>query len=269
MLKHLTVAEMAALGLAWVNKGTRRDTFLSIAEIAPLHPQVVEAHQAILAVQPADKTMSPDLRVLLQKGEVIDARHDHLVRASSLALELTRELCLAADPPDVDRAAVCDRVHGKLLPDGLAVINTSWLAEAGSAARLEKLLEEESDLRPFLKTISVPGKGTLLDVVGRWITAGHELSKVEHLREEMLQKQAAPADRATIQAARSRWTRLVSAILSNLELSSAKAEAIESIRGPVSRASDRAGKRYASGTPDAEVLDPEDQGASGEEPAPK
>jgi hypothetical protein len=85
----------------------------------------------------------------------------------------------------------------------------------------------------------------------------------------MLQKQAAPADKATIQAARSRWIRLVSAILSNLELSPAPAKAIESIRGPIARASDRAGKRYASGAPDAEVLDPEDQGASGEEPAPK
>jgi hypothetical protein len=269
MLKHLTVAEMAALGLAWVDKGARRDTFLSIPEIAPLHPQVVEAHKAILAVQPAAKTMSPDLRALLQKGEIIDARHDHLVRASGLALELAREICLAADPPDVDRAAVCDRVYDKLLPDGLAVVNTSWLAEAGNAARLEKLLEEETDIRPFLKTIAVPGKGTLLDVLSRWIAAGQELSKVEHLREEMLQKQAAPADKATIQAARSRWIRLVSAILNNLDLSSAKAEAIESIRGPVSRASDRAAKRYASGTPDAEVLDPEDQGAAGEEPAPK
>lgn len=196
-------------------------------------PQVVEAHKAILAVQPADKTMSPELRALLQKGEIIDARHDHLARAIGLALELARELCLAADPPDVDRAAMCDRVHGKLLPDGLAVVNTSWLAEAGNTARLEKLLEQEADLRPFLKTIAVPGKGTLLDVVGRWIAAGHELEKVEHLREEMLPKQAAPVDKATIQAARGRWIRLVSAILSNLELSSAKAVAIESIRGLV------------------------------------
>jgi hypothetical protein len=269
MLKHLTVAEMAALGLAWVNKGARRDTFLSIPEIAPLHPQLVEAHKAILGVQPADKAASPELRKLLQKGESIDLRHDHLARAGSLALELARELFLAAEPPDEERAASCERVAGKLFPEGLAVVNTSWLGEAGNAARLAKLLEEESELRPFLKGIAVPGKGTLLDVVERWIGAGEELEKVEHLRGELLQKQAVPADKATIQAARSRWIRLVSAVLNNLELSGSPAKAIEAIRGPVLRASERAGKRYGGGAPDSEVLDPEDQAGAGEAPEPQ
>jgi hypothetical protein len=67
------------------------------------------------------------------------------------------------------------------------------------------------------------------------------------------------AKQATIQAKRSQWFSLISTTLSNLEISRAPAEAIEAIRGPVLRASERAGKRYAGGKPGDTVLDPDEQ----------
>lgn len=257
MLKHLSLAEMAALGLAWVNKGARRDTFLSIPEIAPLHPTFAGAHNAILAAQPADKSMSPELRTVVGEGNALDLTHDRLARAGSLGLELTRELCLAATPPDQDRADMCERVTNKLYPDGLSFLNTSWLAEAGNVARVEKLLAQEPELRPFFKSIVLPGKITMVEVIERWIAAGKALGKVDEKREALL-AQLAPADKATIQAARSRWIRVVSAVLNNLELSAADRAAIETIRGPVLRASERAAKRYASGETNTPVLDAEE-----------
>lgn len=266
MLKHLSLAEMAALGLAWVEKGARRDTFLSIPEIAPHHPSFIDAHTAILAVQPADRTMSPELRKVTDEGNALDIRHDRLLRAGSLGLELGRTLALAADPPDTGRAAMCDRVLQKLYPDGLSAMNTSWLAEAGNTARIAQLLEQEPDLRPFLKTIDVPGKTTLLDVVDRWIAAGDGLRKLELKREELTGD--GPADKATIQAARSRWIRLVSVILTNLEVSTAPAEAIEAIRGPVLRAAARAGKRYPTTTPETPAAEPAAEPGETEAPSP-
>lgn len=270
MLKHFTLAEMAAISLAWVNKGARRDNFLSIPEIAALHPQLTDAHKAILAVQPADKSMPPALRALLKEGEVADMRHDHLARAVSLGLEMERELSLGADPPDAARAATCDQVRGKLFPEGLAVLNVSWLAEAGNAARLEELLEQEPEVRQLLKSVVVRApKTTLLEVVERWIAAGRELDKIEHERGELRSKQAAPTDKATIQAARSRWIRIVSTILSNLDVSQAPPSLVEAVRDPLLRAAERAGKRYAGGEPDAEVLDPEGGAGEAGEPEPK
>jgi hypothetical protein len=266
MLKHLSLAEMAALGLAWVNKGARRDTFLSIPEIAPLHPTFTDAHSAILAAQPADKSMSPELRSVVAEGNALDLTHDRLARAGSLGLELTRELCLAATPPDTDRATMCERVANKLYPEGLSFLNTSWLAEAGNVARVEKLLEQEPELRPFLKSVVLPGKITMMDVVDRWIAAGKALGKVDEKREALLAK-LAPPDKATIQAARSRWMRVVSTVLNNLELSAADGAAIEAIRGPVLRASERAGKRYATGETETPVLEAE--APSGEDGAAK
>jgi hypothetical protein len=43
--------------------------------------------------------------------------------------------------------------------------------------------------------------------------------------------------------------RLVSQVLNNLSLSNADAEAIETIRGPIHRASERAARRYVEETP--------------------
>ena len=56
-----------------------------------------------------------------------------------------------------------------------------------------------------------------------------------------------PLGKAGMNGLRARWIRLVSQVLSNLELSDAAAESIELIRGPVIKASDRAGKRYEGG----------------------
>ncbi|WP_437580689.1 hypothetical protein [Sorangium sp. So ce887] len=114
--KHLMIEEMVALLAPWVENAQRKRLFLSVPEIAGLHPRVVEAHETVLAVRP------------------------------------TKE-----------------------------------------------------------KTASVPN--------------------------------------ATLLSARNKWLRVVAAVLSNLDLSDAPAEAIETIRGPVLKASERAGKRYAGAGP--------------------
>lgn len=271
MMKHLTLEEMVALLSPWVSKTKRRETFLSINEIAPLHPAVVEAHAAVLAVRPADTSRTPALRKLDEKAARIDDRHDNLARATNYNLQAERAHCLAAETPDTDRAALCDRILAQLFPDGLAVLNTSYLAESGNTARVAKLLADEPEIGTFLKSIPVRGKKNLADTVAEWIGTGRELEVVEHEREEHLSKQAVPASKATIQAARSQWFRVVTLILNNLELSKAAPEAIEAIRGPVLRASDRAGKRYSSGKPEANVVEPDpDAGeATGEAPVEK
>jgi len=80
---------------------------------------------------------------------------------------------------------------------------------------------------------------------------GAELGKLERTREELEAKAATkPAGKAALASLRGRWIRLVSQVLSNLELSEAPAEAIETIRGPVLKASERAAKRYAAGAED-------------------
>ncbi|MBK8257171.1 MAG: hypothetical protein IPK82_31425 [Polyangiaceae bacterium] len=269
MLKHLTVEEMVGLLSPWVGKTKRRAVFLSIPEIAPLHPTVEGAYQAVLAVRPVSNSTSPQERKLTEKLARTDNRHDHLARAVYHDTQAEVDHCLAADPPETERAALCERALAEVFPDGLAVLNTSYLNEAGNTARVGKLLSEDAELSGLLKSIPVRPKKTLLDTTHEWIDTGKALEALEHERDEIAANKAVAASPATIQAARSRWFKVVSAILTNLEISSAPAKAIEAIRGPVVRASDRAGKRYASGKLDENVLDNESEDGSGDEPAPE
>lgn len=267
MLKHLNLDEMVALLSPWAHDPRQRKLFLSIPEIAALHPRVVEAHEAVLAVQPSSGGggAASKLRALVDESNEVDRCHDHLARAVSYGIDTHRELCLAEEPADAARAAQCDVVQKKLFPNGLAILNASPLAEAGNTTRIARLLEDEPEMADFLKSIPARGKASQLDVVKRWLAKGRELQTLERARTEIEATHATtPASKTTIQAARSQWFKIVSLVLSNLEMSRAPARDIEIIRGPVLRASDRAGKRYASPRPDGAPLEGEAQGPAPE-----
>ncbi|WP_438031541.1 hypothetical protein [Sorangium sp. So ce204] len=248
MLKHLNIDEMVALLSPWVEDREQRRLFLAIPEIAALHPRVVEAHDAVLAVQPSSRggRVSSKLRAIVDETSKVDRRHDHLARAVSYGIDAHRELCLAEEPSDAARAAQCDAVQKQLFPGGLSIVNASTLAEAGNTARIARLLEDEPGIADFLRSIPARGKASLLDVVKRWLAKGRELQTLERARGEIeATETATPPSTSTIQAARSQWFKIVSLVLSNIDISRAPARDIELIRGPVLRASGRAGKRYA------------------------
>lgn len=257
MLKHLTINEMVALLSPWLPAGKRYTLFKSIPEIAPLHSRIVEAHAAVLAVRPANTATSPAMQAVLLKGARIDAQHDNRARLTTLTLQAERARCLAQDPPDTERADLCAAADSQLLPGGLAIINVSYLAESGNTARLARLLADAPALGKLLKTIATPDKKPLLTNVEAWIATGPELEAIEHEREDLEAKEAPLATKATIQSARSLWFRAMTAVLNNLDLSRAPQSDIDAVRGPVLRASERAGKRHATDQAEISVLDPE------------
>lgn len=245
MLKHLNIDEMVALIAPWKNDAKRKAVFAGIPEIAAFHPKIADLHTELLGAKPATATVSPALQKIIDAATAADALHDPLARAVSSGVEADRDQCLAAEPPDVERAKKAGEVQSKLFPGGMTIVNASLLAESGNTARIAKLLDDEPAIGVFLKAIPVRGKGTLLDTTHRWIAAGARLGKLEIERAEQEAKEATtPLGKAAITSLRARWIRLVSQVLSNLELSDAPAEAIEVIRGPILKASDRAGKRY-------------------------
>jgi len=246
LLKHLNIDEMVALIAPWVDETKRKGVFLAIPEIAPLHGKVQKAHEAVLAI-PQSKTPPSALAAILEEETVVDARHDHLARAISLSLDAASELCLSEDPPNFARAARCRDIARKLFPTGLTIVNASLLAESGNTARVARLVrEEETWIANFLHDIPSGSTGcSLRHIVESWIATGERLAELEHARTELLAKEAAkPEGSLSPQAARSLWLRVVSQILSNLELSEAPAEYIEAIRRPILRASERAERRY-------------------------
>jgi hypothetical protein len=139
------------------------------------------------------------------------------------------------------------RESAKLFPNGLAIVNASLVAEAGSAERVAKLLARQPELADYLAEIPVRD-GTALALVERWIAAGKQIAKLERERAALAAKEATtPRDSSALTRLRFEWIRLVGLVLGNLAASRASAEAIATLRGPVLEASERAGRRYAAG----------------------
>jgi hypothetical protein len=82
MLKHLMIEEMVAHVSPWVENAQRERLFLSIPEIAGLHPKAVAAHDAVLAVRSTKAGPSGAMNALNDELARVDERHDHLAKAS-------------------------------------------------------------------------------------------------------------------------------------------------------------------------------------------
>lgn len=268
MLKHLSIIEMAQLIKPWVTKTKRKAAFVSIPEIAGLHAKVTQIHAELVAAQPAEASPSAELRAVIEQADAADVSHDALARATHGGLVAERGYALATRPPAVERARKVDDAIAKLFPEGLAIVNASHLAEAGNTARVGELLEREPAIAELLASIPVHGFGELSVVTQRWLAAGKQLAKLEEQREDLEADQVtSPLGKEAQNRLRARWIRLVSQVLSLLELSDADPRDVARIRGPILKASARAGKRYgapaepeeqlAEGTPD--VPDDEDE----------
>lgn len=244
MLKHLNLDEMVGLTSPWVNDADTRATFLSIPEIAGLHPQLVELHGALGSARPVDPPRSPAMKTLLGRIAAVDVVHDALLRAVDGGIECDRLCALALEHPDLARAEQAADATATLFPNGLTIVNASIVAEAGNAERAAKRLAAEPALGEYLESIPVH-EGTVLALAKRWIATGKQLAKLERERAELAAKESTqPRDSRALTRLRFEWIRLVALVLGNLEASRSSAEAIETLRGPVLEASERAGRRY-------------------------
>ena len=261
MLKHLSIIEMSQLIKPWVSQTKRRATFASIPEIAGLLPKVVTLHGELVAARPADASPPAELRAVMVEADAVDVVHDALARATHCGLVAERAYALASKPPAVERVRKVEEAIAKLFPDGLAIVNASLLAEAGNTARVVELLEREPAIVELLESIPVKGFGTLAVVVQRWIAAGKKLAKLEEQREDLEADQATtPLGKEAQNRLRARWIRLVSQVLSLLDMSDADPRAVARIRNPILKASGRAGKRYgAPAAPEEVVADTPDE----------
>jgi hypothetical protein len=268
MLRHLNNQEMLAITDTWSTNPDARATFLSIPDIAPLHPKVVKVTAELLAIQPAPDASSDAVKKLVATAARADIEHDALVRAVSAGVEAEHAYCLAAKPPQLARAEQAEKVHAKLFPTGMAIVNVSLLAEAGNAARVAALLEHDPSIADFLDAIPFRDDQTALDLTRRWLAIGRKLGRLEHERSVLTAKgNIKPVELVAISGVRARWLRLVAQVLSALELSDAPAETIEIIRGPVLLASERAGKRYAEAAAAGPAVEPVEAGTVNDDAA--
>lgn len=245
----LDTPEMVSVFSPFVNDPKVKKDFLSIPELTGLHKQVVSAYEGVVSVRPAEAAADSELQAIMAQQKKVDFRHDRYTRFLVLALEAQRELALAEDPPNTERAEACDAASLAILPGGTGIINASYHAEAGSTERMQKHLDsaEGKKTAAVLKSVPVKGKETALDVVQSLIAVGAELGKLEAkkaARNAALASTPAAPQRV-IQGARSKWISVASLIVQAVELSDAPESVKAAIVRPLLDAAERAGKRGA------------------------
>jgi hypothetical protein len=227
---------MINVSTAWV--GPKKAAFLAIPQIAPLFTRVEAVHHALIVARDG-ASADAILASLNDQADVLDDRHDHLVRAIYFLLLAARSFELGHDSGDEAKAEEITRASNALLPQQLRAIQASYQSEAGNASQLEALADKE--FPALLGTIQLKSNITALDLIHEIGTVGRNLGSVEDQRS--LAAAQLKKDTVTPSETRRRmrdWAQVAEAILINLEMASASAEAIEALRQPLLDAADKA-----------------------------
>ncbi len=208
-LKRLTTDEMNQLTAPLVTQGNpARAALEKVAVLASLMPQLVAAHEAVLAVRTVVE--DPKLRELSAREAELDAEHDDRVRGIYNALTALAQVS--------GSGAELTRLRDMLFPDGLEHTRRTYRGEAGHAAAVANRLD--ADMQSRLKAVDLHDRN-LLDLVNAWLAAARELGELEDQRARL---SPAPSTTAEITAARTTWIRVVNALVANAELAGLEAE---------------------------------------------
>jgi len=235
-VRDLQIGEMINISTTWV--GPQKAAFLAILEIAPLFARLEVVHHALIVARDG-ASADAILADLDAQAEILDGRHDHLARAFYYLLIAARYFELGSESGDEAKAEAIVRASNALLPSQLRAVQASYQAEAGNATQLETLASTE--FPALLGTIQIKATKTALDIAHEMGTVGRSLGTVETQRSlaagQVKKETVTPSE---VRRRMRDWAQVAEAILINLQIASAPAEAIETLRKPLLDAVDKA-----------------------------
>ncbi len=239
-LRDLSTPTMVTIVAAWIDPARERKLLEGLPRTAFLLPTLVEAHQLLVSTQSTElEGESNELPAVQQEQAEVDADHDRKIRGIYGALTAFAEL---VDNPD--KAAQYLNLRDKLFPEGLAVVNWSYVDEAGEADLVEGRLSSAD--RTLLKQLPFPG-GKLWDAHERRLASARRLGELEHKKQELMRARESKEGRmgpSDVIKARNAWIRTVRAFLGVLELEKNIApEVRRRILGPLEDADRKAAAR--------------------------
>lgn len=258
-LKDLSPQQMLHITAAWLDPERDRPHLQKLARVAPLLPDVEQAHEGVRKTHGKEKKNTTALADIQAQQLGLDKLHDRKARGSWNVL--TGFADLADDPED---AAFYLELRNSIFTNGLKFITGSYASEAGEAQLARDRLTPER--KAALKALPTPS-GSLLKAMQAWIHAGEKLGELETARAKLEAEAEGTPQEGTPQGsqlrARNRWIRVVRCVLQMLELEDVDAETERHLLAPLHRALEKADHR-PPGAEDApeDALDPAADGAS-------
>ena len=200
----LPVDELIVISEAWVTPSTPQyKALMAVPEYATLMPRLTRTHQELL--QKRNVQSSGSLKQLIADAQVLDERHDRLVR--QIYGVLTAFAQVAATDADEEEI---ERLLALVLPDGLAATMRSYRQEAGATKSLADRLTDAH--RAMLKALPLPKGRTVLELVEELLKVGHELGELDWKRKEANEAVAVTTAK-DLRGVKAAWHRMVDLML--------------------------------------------------------
>lgn len=258
--KNLLTPEMIGLSAALLDPERYRPVLTGTPLLAGFVPELEGAHDALTSLSPTsanDVTPAQELTALQQEARETDVTHD--AKGGGVQGVLDGLIRLADTDEESARLAA---VKDALFPDGGAIFTGTYIAEAGNAERVEKVLERK-DVKDALRAIPVRKGVTLYDEARAFVKAGRRLGVLES-RKAALAAAAKPAEeapRGSTVAARNEWLQVMELITRSAKrLKGAQAEAWAPVARDIAlveaKGDERAARNKAAGKATDEDADP-------------
>lgn len=265
-LSLLSTETMLAHSTEWLEQ----DELRALLEFDPLGQsilvKVAGAHDR-LRKQQHQRTLTLRLvERLRDELEQLDATHDGAARAVYFALTALLH-GLSGD----ERVAAFSQLRDTLFPEGLSVVNRSYLDEAGEAVELEERVTPE--MLTLLASVPFADR-TLADVYREWIAAGKAIGQHAQQRARIqasLSTDGTAAADIDVRSARRQWVATVVTFLRVLDLLDLPEKARETLVSPLQisvKAALASRSRAPASEPDAQP-EPDEQPAPDEQAQPE
>jgi hypothetical protein len=223
--KNLYPDEMIRVTADWVDPTSDAcKRILAAAYLGGLHSGVVTAHVELKnALQPNE---APRIVAIIEEQAKLDVRHDTIIRGGWNGLTYLAELIGG------DEGQQLIVVRDFLWPDGLAMQQKTYAAEAGAAERCADRLQKNPAMRQTIDNISIgigPTAKPLGAYVDEYLKVSAQLGGLETERGQLLD---GPSEGAIAYQAQLGWIRVVNAMLANGELAQLDAQSEAIIFGP-------------------------------------
>jgi hypothetical protein len=226
----LPTQEMLAHSDVWLHDPRIRSALAADPIGQVLLEKIGEVHGKLADSQIQRQVAEKRIAAMTEQLGALDSRHVDLARAIYHAITAAAHACT-----DPDQAGTLRALREALLPDGLNVINASYMGRSGAAVEIRASVT--AAMRDHLRSIRLGGRD-LAELLDEWLDTAEHIGRLAHERSSLvasISKTGSDAARVDRMSARRAWLQVGRTLLSNLPFMSVPDAIREEIEASLAR----------------------------------
>ncbi len=204
------LSTLVAVFNVWLDPRQSRPLLLGIPGVAPFVPQLEALYERMGRLRLNEPAAVRALKEISERAAAVDVTHDRLL--AGMYDLLTALVRLSDDPAFVERVRT---LRDKIFPKGTMGISQTYLSESGYVTMAEMKVTDAD--KALLEAVSYNGR-TLRDDYNAWVEAGKTLGALEAEKTQLSERDDDGTRPGDIRDTRFEAVRLISVIVSVLDL---------------------------------------------------